>query len=146
MSNRYIRAALGLLIGSLTIYGVASAHGMEKHGNTMASDYARMQKLHAMMPMFSQASAQLAAALKKGDVRSAEWEAERIIAAIPDLKRSKPHKHATELTKYIQRATNLEIAVRSTREMAQKGNFGEATKAYRKIEAACTACHTRFRD
>jgi hypothetical protein len=107
---------------------------------------AQMHKLHAMMPVFSVASAELETALKKGDPAAAKVQADRILAAIPDLKKSKPHKNVKQRKKYVELATNLEKAVTTSIDLAKKGDFPGATIEFRKIEETCAACHAKFRD
>mgnify|MGYP006954411771 CR=1 FL=1 len=91
MKNRRLISSLSLVLVLLSLHSVAFAHGTEKHVKS-ASDDTQMKKLHAMMPMFSLSSAELEAAMEKNDLPVVEKEAEKIIAAIPDLKKSKPHK------------------------------------------------------
>ena len=143
MKNRFAIIALSLALGPFTMYGQALAHGTEKHG-TMKMD-AQMKKLHAMMPMFSTASAQLETALDKGDAPAAEREAGKILAAIPDLKKSKPHKNVKQRKKFLELATSLDQSVTLTKDLAQKGDLGGAKVAFKKVEEACAACHAKFR-
>jgi len=65
------------------------AHGSEAHGKNAAAAE-QMKKLHAIMPQFSAASAQLEAALEKSDVAAARIQADRIVAAIPAEKIKTP--------------------------------------------------------
>lgn len=143
MRNRLAIAVLCLAVGSLTMYGQALAHGTEEHGK-MAMD-SQMKKLHAMMPAFSTASAQLEAALDKGDTSAAEMEAGKILAAIPDLKKSKPHKNVKQHKKFVELATSLDKSVASTSDLAKKGDLAGAKVAFKKVEEACAACHAKFR-
>ena len=145
MRNGSIIAILSLVMGSSTLYGVAFAHGTEKHGETASAD-AQMKKLHAMMPMFSVASAKLEIALEKGDMVSVEAEAGKIIAAIPDLKKSKSHKNIKQQKNFVKLATNLEKTVISTVDLAKKGDFAGAKAAFNRVEVTCAACHAKFRD
>lgn len=145
MRNRSIITGLCLSLGALAFSGVAFAHGTEKHGRSAAAD-AQMKKLHDMMPMFSVASAGLEAALDKGDVASMETEAGKIMAAIPDLKKTKPHKNSKQRATYVAMATDLGEAVTSTVDLAKRGNLAGAKAAYKKAEKACSACHAKFRD
>ena len=103
-----------------------------------------MKKLHAMMQMFSMASAELESALEKGDVTLAKFQADKILAAVPDLKKSKPHKNVNQRKKYVELATHLEQAVNTAVNLAQKDDFTEAQAAFKKIEEVCAACHTKF--
>ena len=140
-----------LLIGVILSAGMllikpmeTSAHGTENHGKMVPTD-AQMKKLHAMMPMFSYASAGLETALEKGEITAVKTEAGKILAAIPDLKRSKPHKNIKQRKKFVGLATNLEEAVSSTVNLGKKGDLAGAKAAFRKVEEACAACHAKFR-
>jgi len=145
MKKRWSIAALCLLLGSLTMYGQALAHGTEKHGKSKPAD-AQMKKLHDMMPMFSVASAKLETALEKGDAAAVEAEARRILAALPDLKKSKPHKNVKQRDKFVELAKKQEETVTVTVELAKKGDFSGARAAYKKVEAICAECHAKFSD
>lgn len=143
MRNRCIGVTLGLAMGSLALYGFAFAHGTERHGKTAPAD-SQMVKLHAMMPMFSQASAKLETALEKGEVTAVETEAGKIINAIPDLKKSKPHKNIKQRKKFVELATNLGETVTTTINLAKKGDLAGARAAFKRVEGACAACHAKF--
>lgn len=145
MRNRSTIITLSLVIGSLTLYGIAFANGTEKHGRTAPAD-TQMKNLHAMMPMFSVASAKLEAALEKGDTATVEVEAGKILAALPDLKKSKPHKNVKQQKKYVELATNLEKTVTSTVDKVKNGDLTGAKAAFKKAEEICAACHAKFRD
>lgn len=144
MKHRFAITALCLTLGPLTMFGKALAHGTEEHGNMKHPD-AQMKKLHAMMPMFSIASAQLETALEKGDSASAETESSKIRAAIPDLKKSEPHRNIKQRKKFVELATRLDKAVTATNDLAKKGDFAAAKAAFKKVEDACAACHEKFR-
>ncbi|GAC1472485.1 MAG: hypothetical protein PVSMB11_08170 [Desulfuromonadaceae bacterium] len=145
MRNRCIGITLSLVTGLLALYGFAFAHGTEKHGKT-APDNSQMMKLHAMMPMFSQASAGLETALEKGEVAAADTEAKKILAAIPDLKKSKPHKNIKQRKEFVELATDLENSVTTTADLAKKGDLAGANAAFKKVEEVCAACHAKFSD
>lgn len=141
---RMLMIALFLSAGSLLVMPVkVLAHGKEVHKVVMDE---QMKKLHAIMPMFSLASAQMETALEKGDLAIVESEAEKITAAIPELKKSKPHKNFKQWSKFLDHASNLEKTVITTVDLAKKGDFVEAKAAYKKIEETCVACHAKFRD
>lgn len=144
MKNISTIAVTSLVTVTLAL-GVAFAHGTEKHGKTAAAD-AQMKKMHDMMPMFSLASAALETALEKGDITVAETEAAKIIAAIPDLKKSKPHKNIKQRKKFVELAINFEVAVISTLDLAKKGDFAGAKAAFKNAEKACADCHAKFRN
>jgi len=145
MTKRSISITLCLMMGSLTFSGIAFAHGTEKHRKMVPVD-AQMKKLHAIMPMFSLASAKLETALEKGDVTVVETEAEKILAAIPDLKKSKPHKNVKQRKKFVAFAATLEEAITSTAVLAKQGDFVGAKAAFKNAEKTCAACHAKFRD
>ncbi len=111
-----------LVLGLLTIYGQAFAHGTEKHGKSKPAD-TQMKKLHDMMPMFSLASAKLEAAIEKGDAAVVEAEAGKILSALPDLKKSKPHKNVKQRSKFVELAKKQEQAVIVTVDLAKSGDF-----------------------
>ncbi len=145
MKNWTIARILCLVLGSMVINSVAFAHGTEKHGKT-ATTGDQMKKLHEMMPMFSVASAKLEAALGKGDAAEVEVEAGKIIAAVPDLKKSKPHKNIKQRKNFVELATKMDKAVISTVELAKKGDVAGAKAAFKRVEEACAECHVKFRD
>lgn len=134
-----------LVLGSLAISAAAFAHGTEKHGKTAAADV-QMKKLHAMMPLLSVASAKLESALERGDIAAVETEANKILATVPDLKKSKPHKNIKQRKSYVELARKLDKAVISTVELAKKGDIAGAQSAFNKMEEVCTECHAKFRD
>lgn len=134
-----------MVIVPIVFSGLAFGHGPEKHGKMIPVD-AQMKKLHAMMPMFSVATAGLETALEKNDVPAVKSEAGKILAAIPDLKKSKPHKNINQRKQFAVLASSLEKAVTSTVEMSKSGDRAGAVAAFKKVEDACAACHAKFRD
>ena len=145
MKSRSLVITLSLMMGLLTIQGVAVAQGTDKHGKTTPAD-SQMKKLHAIMPMFSVASAKLEAALDKGDVAAVEAEAGKIMAVLPDLKKSKPHKNVKQRKIFVKLATDMEEAVTSTVDLVKKGDIAGAKATFKKVEEKCAACHAKFRD
>jgi soluble cytochrome b562 len=143
MRNRCISITLSLALGLSTLQGVAFAHGKDPRGGHMD---AQMKKLHAMMPMFSMASAELESALEKGDVESAMKQADKILEVVPDLKRSKPHKNIKQQKKFVELAVALGKTVTFTADLAKKGDLSGAKTAFKKVEEVCAACHAKFRD
>ena len=144
MQNDITKVALGSLV-FLSVAAVADAHSTEMHGK-MTEDHAQMMKLHTIMPMFSIAFAQMEAALTKGDLAAVDQEAGKIKAAIPDLKKSKPHKNGKERKQYISLATKLEKMVAASADQAKNGNFTRAKASLDKAEKICATCHAKFRD
>ncbi|MSN27437.1 MAG: hypothetical protein GJV46_16435 [Geobacter sp.] len=145
MKNKYALGALCLAIGLLTLNGIAFAHGAEKHGKSTDAGE-QMKKLHNMMPMFSLASANLETALEKGEVATVEAEAEKIVSAIPDLKKSQPHKNVKQRKKFVEFAAKLEETVATSAIQARNGDFTGAKASFKKTEEICAACHAKFRD
>ncbi len=145
MKKRSTVVTAGIVAGMLITSAAAFAHGIDKHGAMVHPD-AQMMKMHAMMPMFSLASAGLESALEKGDIAAVEAEAGRITSATPDLKKSTPHKNVSQRKKFVGHATALEKTVTSTVALAKKGDFAGAKIAFGKVEEACAACHAKFRD
>lgn len=131
-----------LTAGMLANPGTALAHGTEHHG----ADDALMTKLHGMMPLFAAASARLEAALDRGDAGVVAAEAATILQAVPDLKKTKPHKKVTRRNEYVALATELETGLKATVDRAGKGDFPGAKAAFGKVRETCTACHAAFRD
>ncbi|GFO70808.1 hypothetical protein GMLC_43870 [Geomonas limicola] len=130
-------------LGVVALGGIAAAHGTGEHGG-MSHD-PQMQKLHAMMPMFSESSAQLETALAKGDQAAADHEAGRILAAIPDLKKSRPHRNVKLKKGFVKLAGQLGEQTTQVRDLARKGEFPAARAAFQKLEATCGECHEKYR-
>lgn len=128
-----------LLINPIEI----SAHGKDPHGSHTDE---QMKKLHAMMPVFSVASAELESALEKGDAVAAKAQADKILAAVSDLKKSKPHKNIKQRKKFVELATKFEKTMTSTVDLIKKDDLSRAKTAFKKAEDICAACHARFRD
>lgn len=119
--------AMFLTAGSLLVMPIeVLAHGKEDHKVVMDE---QMKKLHAIMPMFSLVSANMETALEKGEIAIVESEAEKITTAIPELKKSKPHKNIKQRSKFVDHASNLEKAVITTVDLAKKGALVEAKAA-----------------
>lgn len=127
------------------LYGPAFGHGTEKHGQAKHTD-AQMEKMHHMMPMFSVAAARLETALANENLTATEAEANKILSALPDLEKSRPHKNLKNRPKFVALVKEEKIAVATTLDFAKKGNFVEARATFQKAEALCTECHTKFRD
>jgi len=136
---------LACLMLALSGSGQASAHATEKHGKPKRAN-AQMKKLHDMMPMFSVATAKLEAALDKGDAAAVETEAGRILTALPDLKKSRPHKNLKQRAKFVALAQQQEEAVVAVRDLAKQGDFSGAKAAFKRVEETCAECHAKFRD
>lgn len=145
MKNTIVITISCLALGLMSAAGSVFAHGTEKHDKGKLADV-QMKKMHTMMPMFSLASTGLEAALEKGDATAAEAEGSKIITAIPDLKKSKPHKNVKQRKSFVELAGALETSVRSTLDTAKAGDFSGAKKAFKKVEETCAACHARFCD
>ena len=145
MKISYMGITLALALLATVLCTTAFAHGTDTHGAMVPADI-QMKKLHAMMPIFSIASAELESAIQRADAAGAKVQAERILAEVPDLKKSRPHKNLKLRKKFVELATALEVTVASTADMAAKGDFASSTIAFKKVEKTCTACHATFRD
>jgi cytochrome c556 len=121
----------------------ASANGKDPRGGVTDE---QMKKLHAMMPMFSVASAELESALEKGDAVAAKTHADNILAAVPDLKKSKPHKNVKQRKKFVELASNFEETVTSMVGLINKNDISGAKTTFKKVEELCISCHANFRD
>jgi len=98
------------------------------------------------MPMFSMALAELETAIEKGDATAVTVQTDKILTALPDLKKSKPHKNLKQITAYKKIATEFGDNVLAVRKLAINGDFGAAKEAFDKLESRCAECHTRFKD
>jgi cytochrome c556 len=143
MPHRLLIAALCL--GLALNASAARAHGSAAHGGDQAAQD-QMKKLHAMMPMFSIALADLESALEKGDAARAGQEADRILAAVPDLKKSRPHKNVKQRKQFVAAASGLESSVKAVAGKVREGDLAAARGTFKDVEAQCAACHERFRD
>jgi cytochrome c556 len=133
-----------LLVGMLLMKPVyVSAQGKDSRGGVIDE---QMKKLHAIMPMFSVTSAELESALEKGDSVAAKAHAGKILAAVPDLKKSRPHKNSKQRKKFVDIASNFEATVTSAIDLINKDDLSGAKIAFKKIEGLCVACHAKFRD
>lgn len=135
--------AVVLSTGLLFITPKASAYGKDPRGGAVDG---QMKKLHAMMPMFSIASAELETALEKGNSAAALVQADKIKAAASDLKKSKPHKNVKQRKKFVEIATSFDEAITSTVDLIKKDDIAGAKTAFKKVEELCAACHAKFRD
>jgi hypothetical protein len=142
MRSRSLMIAACLALG--TFAGSALADGTEMPGQS-APPAAPMPSLHAMMTGFSPASGQLQLALENNDAPGAEAAGGKILAVIPYLKKATPYRNANQREKFLELAENLDQALLATTAQARKGEFAAARTAFTKVEAACTACHLRFR-
>lgn len=130
----------GILLGRPVL---VSAHGKDPRGGSVD---AQMKKLHAMMPMFSMASAELETALEKGDTAVALIQADKIKAATPDLIKSKPHKNVKQRKKFVELATKFDDTMSTTVDLIKKNDSTGAKTAFKQLEELCAACHAKFRD
>ena len=134
------------LVGCVLVLlqGSAYAHEGEMHGEKHHD--ARMSKLHKMMPMYAQIQAKVNSAMGKGDAATVAAEAEKILATIPDLKKSKPHKNLKKIGTFRKIADDFSSDVKATAVMAKKGDLAGATAAFKKAGERCDECHSKFRD
>jgi hypothetical protein len=139
------RAVVITISAFLLIHGRAFAHEGEMHGHEHQAD-AQMQKLHAMMPMYAVEQSKVEAALEKGDPAAVEIEAGKMLASVPDLKRSKPHKNLKQLKIFRSIAAHFENDLKETVALAKTGAFVKAKVVFKNAEAKCVECHAKFRD
>ena len=145
MKKSRVVLTLSVVAGLFILNGFAFAHGAKNHDKMVPAD-AEMKKLHAMMPMFSQAYAKMETALERNEIAVLEAEAKKITTAIPDLKKAKPHKSIKQMGKFVEYASDLDKCVVTTVNLAKKGHLVEAKSAFKKVEGVCAACHATFRD
>ncbi len=145
MNNTCKTIGLSLAILLSVQSGMALAHGTEKHGKTTPAD-AHIKKLHGMMPMFSTCSANIEAALDKGDAAAIEAEADKINSAILDLNKTKPRKNISQSKKMTAQINSLGTAINSTTDLAKKGDFAGAKASFKEVDKSCIACHAIFRN
>jgi cytochrome c556 len=124
--------------------GVSFAHEGEAHGKHQAD--AQMVKLHKMMPKYAKSQALINAALEKGDVATIAKETKYLLSTVADLKKAKPHKQLKELKEFQTIAENFEKDVKSTAELARKGDVEGAKASFSSAQKGCSACHVKFRD
>jgi len=138
------KATMLMVWAFLLTHGSAFAHGGEEHGTNHSA--AQMDRFHKMMPMYAQVQAKINEALEKGDTAAVGVEAEKILATLPDLKKSKPHKNLKKIDTFKKIADAFGADVRTTANMAKNGNLTGAGVAFRKAEERCKECHAKFRD
>lgn len=124
--------------------GGAFAKEGKKHGN--GHHDAQMDRFHKMMPMYAQSQAKINGALEKGDAATVESEAEKILATIPDLKKSKPHKNLKKIDAFRKIADAFGADIEATAALAKKGDIAGARTAFKKAGERCDECHSKFRD
>lgn len=143
--NKRFSTIAACLIGAFFVFqGAAFAHEGEKHGKK--HNGAQMDKFHKIMPMYAQGQAKINGALEKGDAAAVEVEAEKILATISDLKKSKPHKNLKKLDTFKKIADAFNSDVAATAAMAKKGDIAGAKDAFKKAGEKCDECHAKFRD
>ena len=129
MKNGFVLVIMCSVLVMSTLNGVAFACEVEMHSEKADM---QMHKLHAMMPIFAVASAKLKLALEKGDVTAVAAEAGKILAALPDLKKSQPHKNVDQREKFVEFAANLEKTVTTSVSLA-KGRFFWGQNCFQKV-------------
>lgn len=137
------RTTLWAVLTTASVVSSAYAHGTDPRGGHVD---AQMKKLHAIMPMFSLASAELESAIDKGDAIAAKVQADKILAAVPDLIKSTPHKNKKQISAFRSIAARFSDDVVSCRGLVEKADFREARTAFIALEKRCTECHAKFRD
>lgn len=124
--------------------GASFAHEGEAHGKHKAD--AQMANLHKMMPKYAASQAKINAALEKGDVATTVKETGYLLSTAADLKKAKPHKQLKELGEFQTIAGNFEKDVKSTAELARRGDVKGAKASFSTAQKSCAACHMKFRD
>lgn len=107
---------------------------------------AQMAKLHKMMPRYAESQASIDAALEKGDTATVAKETEYLLSTTADLKKAKPHKRSKELKEFQKIAKEFEKDVKSTAELARKGDLAGTRASFSSARKRCDACHVKFRD
>lgn len=144
MNKRFLTIAASLIGAFFVFQGAAFPHEGEKHVKKHTD--AQMDKFHKIMPMYAQAQAEINGALEKGDAAAVEAGTEKILATIPYLKKSKPHKNLKKLDTFKKIAGAFNADVAATAAMAKKGDIAGAKDAFRKAGEKCDECHAKFRD
>ena len=140
-----IKRVSALIVCLLLLSAVVSfAHEGESHGKQHAD--AKMAKLHKMMPEYAKSQARLNAALEKGDVAAITKETGYLLSTATDLKKAKPHKHLKDLKAFQKIAAEFETDVKSTADLARKGDLNGAKASFASVQKGCTDCHAKFRD
>lgn len=134
--------AVATVCGLLMFQSNSFAHEGEMHG---AHIDAQMQKLHEMMPMYATAITKVAAALEKRDMAVVKAETVKMLATIPDLKKSKPHKNLKQLGTYRGIAAGFAGDLEKMANLANKGDLVPLKAALRKVGSRCAECHAKFR-
>jgi soluble cytochrome b562 len=99
-----------------------------------------------MMPMFAAELPKVESALEKRDAAAVEIGAGKMLAAVPDLKKSKPHKNLSHMKEFRSIAARYEHDLKDTVNLAKKGDFTKAKVVFKNAEAKCAECHAKFRD
>ncbi|HBA86655.1 MAG TPA: cytochrome C [Geobacter sp.] len=133
-----------LLAVTLTMTGTAFAKEDHAHGGHHSDK--QMAKLHKMMPNYAKGQTKIAAALEGGDLQAVLKETDYLLSTTADLKKSKPHKKASELEEFRKLAAGFEMDVKETAETARKGDVPGAKASFAEAQKKCTACHAMFRN
>ena len=141
-----MKRTMAITIGAfLLLQRGAFAHEGEMHGHGHQADV-QMQKLHAMMPMFAAEQLKAEAALEKGNPEAVGTEIGTMLAAVPDLRKSKPHKNLKHMKIFRSITARFERGLNDTVHLAKKGDFSGAKAAFRNVGERCAECHAKFRD
>jgi cytochrome c556 len=143
--RRMIFCAMCLVATLAVAAGIAFAHGQEHHTTEHTSD-AQMRKLHAMMQQCGAAQTRIEGAFAKGDCTAAEKEIAGMIKAIPDLKKTRPHKGLNHLEALKKLAVDFDADLRQSLTLAKQGDLNGARQAFSRSREKCAACHALFRD
>lgn len=135
----------GVVLGVLALCISAFAHDAKLHEKMVPTDI-QMKKLHAMMPMFSRESAGLESAINSRDITALKMHSDKILSAVPDLKKSKPHKNLKQTAEFKILADKLGVDVKTVVSFAEQGDFTEAQRTFKNLETRCAECHSKYRD
>lgn len=124
--------------------GASFASEGKAHGKHQVD--AKMAKLHKMMPKYAKSQTRINAALEKGDAATIAKETGYLLSTAADLKNAKPHKKRKELKEFQRIAEEFEKDVKSTAELARKGDFEGAKASFSNAQKGCADCHIKFRD
>lgn len=143
MRIRTVLAVTAGLFSSMFAQAVPLHGGMEHDGMHMDESMARQ---HRMMAMYAQSQAKINESLQKQDAVTVEAETRKILATIPDLKKTRPHKNVKVRKEIIRIAAAFERDLKATVVNLNKRDFIGARKAFNRAEGKCSACHAKFRD
>jgi len=141
MNKRLKAIAIGVFF---IVQASAFAHEGEKH--TKGHKNSQMDKLHKMMPMYTQAQSKIDEALINGDTATVKMETGKILATIPDLKKATPHKNHKQTATFRKLASAFGGDIKKTATLVKTGDLAGAKDAFQFAKLRCNECHAKFRD